>query len=501
MASHVILGGDGPEVVPPANILAPAAVINLRGFQWTTVDDKLHPKELRKATPKVDHVPQQHPLEIDELHRPQEEFRVAEALAPSARAAAQATPIIVAPPPLAALKPAPPFPLTQLQGAFAGNGFNTIFRPRSDSDETFPTSQLSSMDLNNTLPPNQALPPDNILELNLTTEQLTFDSTIGDIPNRGLGQQPDIKNLQGFAYLQKIQDVTNLDTGRGDSPLADSIHFEPGMFLFVPANPSTPNKDNAATVVRMASIPHGTTINAQGVVPSTTPIPHAPDFTGDGAADITPFLVKANGSTQPFGFPSMKVDKANTLRLPQNLSKFKTAGTFSDEIIQNPNLMLEKALHGLKVVEFITFEVSTGPPNATVGAGGTANIAFLQGTPATAGISTTAVAGNANAAFMKYRIWIETIEYDIDLPTFFQPNASALLKPTMPKGSTAPTPQFLILPPPGARLPLPKHTVKVRGLQLQYSQTVNLNFGGLIWPHVSVATLVPKDPQPITLAA
>jgi hypothetical protein len=34
-------------------------------------------------------------------------------------------------------------------------------------------------------------------------------------------------------------------------------------------------------------------------------------------------------------------------------------------------------------------------------------------------------------------------------------------------------------------------------MQIQYSQTVNLNFNGLTWPHVSVATLVPATALPV----
>ncbi|WP_165359408.1 hypothetical protein [Lichenibacterium minor] len=33
--------------------------------------------------------------------------------------------------------------------------------------------------------------------------------------------------------------------------------------------------------------------------------------------------------------------------------------------------------------------------------------------------------------------------------------------------------------------------------QIQYTQKVILNFAGLSWPHVSVATLVPAGPVPI----
>jgi hypothetical protein len=36
-------------------------------------------------------------------------------------------------------------------------------------------------------------------------------------------------------------------------------------------------------------------------------------------------------------------------------------------------------------------------------------------------------------------------------------------------------------------------TITVVSTQIQYSQVVFLNFAGLTWPHVSVATLVPTE--------
>lgn len=41
--------------------------------------------------------------------------------------------------------------------------------------------------------------------------------------------------------------------------------------------------------------------------------------------------------------------------------------------------------------------------------------------------------------------------------------------------------------------------IDVTYTQLQYTQTVFLNFNGLTWPHVSVATLVPNDPILVAL--
>jgi hypothetical protein len=43
-------------------------------------------------------------------------------------------------------------------------------------------------------------------------------------------------------------------------------------------------------------------------------------------------------------------------------------------------------------------------------------------------------------------------------------------------------------------------TIAMSTTQIQYSQEVILNFNGLSWPHVSVASLVPADPIPVPSA-
>jgi len=43
--------------------------------------------------------------------------------------------------------------------------------------------------------------------------------------------------------------------------------------------------------------------------------------------------------------------------------------------------------------------------------------------------------------------------------------------------------------------------ITVTSTQIQYSQTEVLSFNGLLWPHVSVATLVPADPLSAAAAA
>src|ERR1700689_5175559 len=161
--------------------------------------------------------------------------------------------------------PPPPLgPLSAFVGDFVGNGFNTIFRPDSAAPPT---------PLPNPVPPPPP-PRDNILELNLTSESLSFSKSLGSVPNRGTAAQPDAF-LNGVPYLQTISDITIHGEKVG-------IHFEPGMWIHVPATTIPPLGE---TVTRMASIPHGTTIDAQGLVDPAKP--GAPTI---AAVDITPIL-------------------------------------------------------------------------------------------------------------------------------------------------------------------------------------------------------------------
>ena len=121
--------------------------------------------------------------------------------------------------------PNPLGPLAALGGEWGGTGFNVIWRP------------------------NHTPGQDRFLELNLTEDSINFTAISGAIPNRGL-LQPDI-NMFGLTYMQQISDA-NLNAG---------LHIEPGIWAVVP---KTTDPAEGATVVRMASIPHGTTILGQG---------------------------------------------------------------------------------------------------------------------------------------------------------------------------------------------------------------------------------------------
>ncbi|KAH8802416.1 hypothetical protein F5884DRAFT_886880 [Xylogone sp. PMI_703] len=374
--------------------------------------------------------------------------------------------------------PEPPLGvLSNFTGEFAGTGFNLIFRPNSGppTTTTFP----------NPVTPAPPTPPsENVLELNLTTETLTFSSPLGSIPNRGLEAQNDIF-LNGVPYVQSINDVTNTATGKADGA-PTGIHFEPGLWMHVPATATDPVLGES--LVRMASIPHGTTINAQALAPTTT-IAGPPTI---DPVDITPFAIGDPTKTVPFA--SQTASDVNTPRLPQDLSKFIAEGTITQAILTDPNTVLREAIAGMTVTKTIAFKVSTTPTAPELG-GGTDNIAFLQGAPTSGTGSQTGP--NANAAQMTATFWIETVQHKIVVPPFKPGQAPLKLLPS-PHKPSARVPVFEVNPP--HEITAPK-TIIVNSTQIQYSQMVFLNFAGLTWPHVSVVTLVPTKVQKVPASA
>jgi hypothetical protein len=289
---------------------------------------------------------------------------------------------------IAYAEPNPLGPLADLVGTWKGRGFNQIWRPFHGSQDRF-------------------------LELNETMETLEFDEIPGDIPNRGF-LQGDI-NLHGIRYLQQIQDVHVL----GPNGKPAGIHIEPGLWINAP---QTTNPQDGPTVARMANIPHGTSMVAQGSSPPV--INHAPPI---GPASITPFTIAPPHT--PIQFPETNLGIPSQFRTPPG-----DIPNVTQAMVNNPNLVLSQAIAGKNIVSTTTLRISTTPLNPPTSGGGTDNIAFLQGNSA---------GPNAQAANVEAIFWIETVKEA--------------------NGAT-------------------KHL-------LQYTQTVLLNFNGLSWPHVSVATL------------
>lgn len=361
--------------------------------------------------------------------------------------------------------------LSNFTGTFLGTGFNTIFRPNSDAPTTttFPNPV-------NPAPP--AAPSENVLELNLTNETLCFAKPLGAVPNRGLQAQNDLI-LNGVPYTQTINDVTNPVSGKADGN-PSGIHFEPGLWMHIPATTSGPVQGES--LVRMASIPHGTTINAQCLVP-TIQAQGGPQIP---KVDITPFVI---GGTKKIPFIAQTAARTDTPRLPQDLSKFIAQGTITQAVLDDPNTVLRNANQGKNITHTTVFTVNTVPTNANLG-GGTDNIAFLQGNGSSNGPT-------ADAAQMQATFWINTVSYQLQVPKHTAGSGDLELHPTPANNSTL-VPTFRLNS--SVSVTEPK-TITVTSTEIQYSQLVLLNFAGLSWPHASVATLVPEAAHSIPASA
>ena len=282
-------------------------------------------------------------------------------------------------------------PLASLPGNWAGHGFNLIARPDLTAENGF------------------------FLELNPTDENLQFSSIGGPIPNRGSVME-DIE-LHGVHYLQKIFDHAS----------GGAIHLEPGLWLSVPA---TAQPEEPETVVRLASLPHGSTILAQG----TSTLLGTPPVIGP--ANTVPFPIGSAepGPGTPNNLPEYNLGTPSNFRTTPAPGAGQAAVTadVSQAAVTDPNSLLTAEITGQKISATTVLHVSTADDAANHTFGGAENIPFLQ--------------ANASVAQVSATFWIETVQF----------------------------------PPP--------YTDRYY-LQLQYSQTVFLNFLGRTWPHVSVATL------------
>jgi hypothetical protein len=290
-------------------------------------------------------------------------------------------------------------PAKQPKRTWKGKGFNLIWRPNFGGE----------------FGPNPFF-----LELNLTDETLTFTDITGatGIANRGLLQKGIF--LGGVAYLQTISDSFD-NSGQ---------HFEPGVWANVP---TTTNPHEKPTVVRMGTIPHGTTINLQGTAfTAPKPLFHP--------ASITPFTIGSpdDGQTNLVHFPE---EKNIATPSPSRTPLSRVAG-LSDAQLANPNLFLSQAIAKQTIssttVLRVTSDTSVAGSVPDTG-GGTDDIAFLAGNGAP-----PAGGPNANSARVTSTFWIEQVQDEY-----------------------------------GKKFD-----------QLQYTQRVLLNFNGLSWPHITVATLV-----------
>ncbi|HEY2696036.1 MAG TPA: heme-binding protein [Pseudonocardiaceae bacterium] len=263
-------------------------------------------------------------------------------------------------------------PLAELPGTWFGSGFSLISRPQFGGTLPF------------------------FLEVNATHETLSFTEIGAPIPNRGSGQ-PDIFFL-GVHYLQQISDAVT----------KGALHLEPGIWLNVPAT-TDPVAD--ASVVRLATIPHGDSLLAQGK-----------SLLVHGGPDIEPVSSTPTSSTNPgTPLPAAYLAPFTNTPLPPGIPQ---------GAIANPNVVLTDAIKHQKIVETTVLIIDTTTPIGG-STGGIENMPFTV--------------KNANATRMSAIFWIEKVQREHGDGHY---------------------------------------------LQLQYTQSVNLNFLNIDWPHIQVATLV-----------
>jgi hypothetical protein len=257
-------------------------------------------------------------------------------------------------------------PLAGLAGTWSGQGFNTIWRPHRDTSDHF-------------------------LELNVTNDQIALQVINGQIPNRGL-LTPQIF-MHGLTYLQQISDANVSVNG-----VPAGLHIEPGVWVNVPP---TTDPQEPATVARLASIPHGTTITIQGTVTTAPGGPSIP------AVSLTPF--NEGHPNQPIDFPEQHLNQS---------TPFRTSGAgltgITQAMLDNPNSVLTK--NPPNVTTTTRLHVSTTPGVPDVG-GGTSNTAFLVGTKD---------GPNADPAHVTATFWLQTLAGQTE-PTRLQYSQTVLL--------------------------------------------------------------------------
>src|SRR5207247_7538178 len=97
----------------------------------------------------------------------------------------------------------------------------------------------------------------------------------------------------------------------------------------------------------------------------------------------------------------------------------------------------------------------------------------------------------------KATFWIETVIYQIKVPPMSAGDAPLVLSPMQTNPPVPLVPSFLVSIPFVEGKKFAGGTITMSTTQIQYSQKVILNFSGIKWPHVSVASLVPADSVPV----
>jgi hypothetical protein len=275
------------------------------------------------------------------------------------------------------------------------------------------------------------------LKLSTFQERLVFNPILRDVPNRGsllnltstVGQMDQF--LQGLQYNQVINETCTTENSR----LSPSICYCDGLpheihrenGIFQSIPPSEFPFIPHTTLSRQGTIPHGQAFLLQ------TNNSEEPNNVLQQPVQETPGpAVIPDESSLPFPIPGFTPPANPALFLPTSpyLSAYVTPSFLppgiTAEIVLNPNVLLRQQTANQTILKTVAFTVATG----------TCEDCQVLNLPA--------VKFNARAASVTSTFWVQQVER-IDGVVF---------------------------------------------LQLQYSQNVMLDFLGIRWPHITVATLV-----------
>ena len=321
---------------------------------------------------------------------------------------------------------------------FGGRGWNCIALP-------FINPNAEPVPDGGTVP----RPVDYRLLVNQFNEVLRFDIVDDDVPNRGVSADRS-RNVDQFVvsldYEQVVRQIGVDDNPQsqhrgGEGPDGPFIHHEPGLFLNLVDDPTTPV--NPFGVARLGTIPHGDALLALGTARERLADPNRP-VPPDQPDPLNPVIPN---------FPGLPIGVPGTLETSRYLAPYKH---FHDAFFKGvydptaPTALLDRSGPGfastpfapgrriLRTTEFVF--------DTTFGTGGIHNVPF--------------VVSHANASEMKFQMWIIALEAD-------DPNDDPIMV-------------------------------------LQYAQLVFLDFfprfdgqpGPIRWPHVSINTLMKFPNQP-----
>lgn len=256
--------------------------------------------------------------------------------------------------------------MTDLRGRWVGEGINTLWVPsRADSSPATP------LPMYNPVPSGPPTPQPRFVA-SRTTETLVISEPLGDVPNKG---PHDEINESASAYSDRVYD----ENGK-------LVHAETGFWLGTPVTTTT-----GAAVAKLAAIPHGTTVLAQGPLPGRA----------DGTSQITaPVAEPAAPATLPTGM-------------------LAPSGPLDPQYIANVASYIQRRLEADRTGLLWQFELTSSGADI-------ANISFLKlNAPVTSVRSTywignlgirTDTAGAQEAAVLAY-VQVATLTFDgIDWP-------------------------------------------------------------------------------------